>query len=57
MSLIDEIGQEVGASDVEINGGKISNISFPSLSGVHAGIYFVRVISKSKSYLRKIVKI
>nr|MBP6403912.1 S8 family peptidase [Bacteroidia bacterium] len=57
LSLIDEIGQEVGASDVEINGGKISNISFPSLSGVHAGIYFVRVISKSKSYLRKIVKI
>jgi len=48
LSLIDEIGQEVGASDVEINGGKISNISFPSLSGVHAGIYFVRVISKSK---------
>ncbi|MBK6839370.1 MAG: S8 family serine peptidase [Bacteroidetes bacterium] len=57
LSLIDVIGQEVGASDVEINGGKISNISFPSLSGVHAGIYFVRVISKSKSYLRKIVKI
>ncbi|HRH67822.1 MAG TPA: T9SS type A sorting domain-containing protein, partial [Bacteroidia bacterium] len=55
--LVNELGQEVSSASAQIQGGKTNSISFPALSSLQSGIYFVRVISKSKSFLRKVVKI
>ena len=57
LSIIDELGREVRTISNEVAGGKSTIVTFPSLNELRKGIYFVRVVSKTKSYLRKIVKI
>ena len=57
LSIIDELGREVHVFSNEVAAGKSTIITFPSLTDLRKGIYFVRVVSKTKSYLRKIVKI
>lgn len=57
LEVINELGQNLMNSSAEVIGGKANTITFPSLSSLQNGVYFVRVVSKSKSFLRKVVKI